>query len=204
MKRVISIILLIILISALTGCTETTDENSYEMMTAEAINGNYLSALEYYNDGGADDPNSADWYFYSVAMNDYVAKGCLGYSYDLLTKKCSSSFTLANKKAAEIKDIVSGFDGAYKCGRNYLYIQNGKIAVNNGAHLLGNVYCTDEIAIKDGTYYWSTHSVDGEDVLRYKLTLTDSGVTVTAVDEANNMYAGEYVTDYSEIPELTY
>ena len=97
MKRVVSIILLILLISALTGCTETTDENSYEMMTGAAIDGNYSSALEYYNDGGADDPNAADWYFYSVAMNDYVANGCLGYSYDLLTKKCSPYFTFANK-----------------------------------------------------------------------------------------------------------
>lgn len=205
MKRIISILACILLILALSGCTKT-DDSAYEMMTGEAIDGNYASALEYYNNGGADSGNAdvVDWYFYSMAMNDCTVKGCLGYTYDLLVNKCSSSFENAKSKAAEIKALMTDFDGAYNCGMFYLYIFDGKIAVNNGSHLTGTVYCSEELVLKDDTYYWARHSVDGEDTLMYTLTLTDSGITVTAVDEANNMYAGEYVPDNCEIPKLIY
>ena len=193
------------MIFAFAGCTRVND-NAYEMMTDAAINGDYAAAIGYYDDGGAASGKTdvTDWYFYSMAMNDYITNGCLGYSYDLLSNKCSASFVIATQKATEIDALTENFDGAYRCGRNYLYISDGKIAVNNGSHLTGTVYCTDELAIKDGTYYWATHSVDGEDTLLYTLTLTDSGVTVTAVNESDTMYAGEYVPDHSEFPTLIY
>lgn len=205
MKKIISILVCILLISALSGCTKT-DDNAYELMTQSALEGDFAAAVEYYNKGGADSGNSdvLDWYLYSIAMNDYTVNGCLGYSYDLLVNKCSSSFEKAKSKAAEIKALTTDFDGAYNCSMFYLYISEGKIAVNKGSHLTGTVYCTDELALKDGTYYWVNHSVDGEDTLLYTLTLTDSGITVTAVDEENNMYSGEYVPDNCEMPMLIY
>lgn len=205
MKKVISMIVCVVIVFAFASCDKVQD-NSYEMMTDAAIGGDYGAALEYYDKGGADSGKSdvADWYFYSLAMSNYATNGCLGYSYDLLNDKCSSSFAPAKEKAAEIIALTESFDGAYNCGMNYLYIKDGKIAVNNGSHLTDTVYCTDELVLKDSTYYWAKHSVEGEDALMYILTLTDTGITVTAVDESNNMYAGEYVTDYCEFPDLIY
>lgn len=205
MKKLALIILCIVIAAAFGGC-EKVNNNAYEMMTDAAINGNYADALEYYNKGGAASgkTDTTDWYFYSMAMNDYAVNGCLGYPYSLLNNKCSDSFSYADKRAAEIKTHTDKFEGTYKCGMMYLYIQNGIVAVNNGAHLTGTVYCTDELAVKDGKYYWATHSADGEDIFRYELILTDNGITVTPVTDTDNMFAGEYVTDYFETPVLTY
>lgn len=206
MKKIISIIVCVLMLSALSGCSKKTDDSAYEMMTAEANNGNYDAALEYYHKGGADSGSEdvVDWYFYSMAMSDFESDGCIGYSYDLLANKCNSSFGKAKSKASEIKALVEDFDGAYNCGMTYLYIFDGKIAVNNGSHLTGTVYCSEEIVLRDDTYYWARHTVDGEDTLLYTLTLTDTGITVTAVDEANNMYAGEYLPDNCEMPQLIF
>ncbi len=206
MKKIIMVITFFCLLISLAGCTAKVDESAYEAMTDAAINGDYAAAIEYYDNGGAASGNTdvVDWHFYSVAMNDYITNGCLGYSYDLLKNKCSASFALSQQKAEDIYALIEDFDGAYNCGTYYLYINDGKIAVNNGSHLTGTIYCTDEIAYKDGTYYWAKHSVNGEDSLLYTLVLTDSGLTVTPVDESGNMYSGEYVTDFCELPELIY
>lgn len=203
MKKIISVFVCVLMVISLSGCTKRA-ENAYEMMTQSALSGDYAAAVEYYNKGGAEAVNEdvADWYFYSLAMNDYTVKGCLGYSYDFLMNKCSPAFAKAQAKATEIKALVSDFNGAYNCGMFYLYINDGKIAVNNGSHLTGTVYCNEELVLKDNTYYWAKHSLDGDDILMYTLTLTDTGISAVAVDEANNMYAGDYVSDKCEMPQL--
>lgn len=205
MKKTVAIIMCLVLAIAFAGCSKV-DESSYEAMTGAAIGGNYADALNYYENGGADSGNAdvLNWYYYSMAMNDYTSDGCLGYSYDLLVNKCSNAFSPADGKAEELLSLMKSFDGAYSCGRYYLYIDDGKIAVGDYTQLTGTVYCTDELVLKNGTYYMAKHSVDGEDTLLYTLTLSDSGITVTAVDDANNMYAGEYTPITCEFPELVF
>lgn len=215
MKKYISIIMSVILVFSLTACSDGNDthvrfeneQEAYEAMTGAIEEGDYEAAINYYNSGAADSAESdvVSQYYYSLAMYSYEEKGCLGYSSDLLSDKCSSLFEPAREAFGEIQLITRNFDGSYKNGDYYyLYFADGKIAIGDGGQLTDTVFCNSEIVKKDGKYYWAEHNTDGEDKLIYEITLTGNGITLTALEEGNDMYAGDYTPFASEIPMLVY
>lgn len=176
-----------------------------EAMTDAVLEGNYNDAIRYYNSGAADaqDDNVVNWYYYSMALGQ-EDDGCIGYPLDLLQNRTGDYFELADEKIGELQLEARPFNGAYSNESFYLYIADGKIAVAY-EHLTGGVFCNGELVKQKDTYYWAEHSNDGADKLLYTITLTDSGLNLTAVEGAeDDLYAGTYTYVDAEMPELYY
>lgn len=211
MKKIISIIMLFTFLFSFSSCSKektynfNTADEAFEAMTNAAENGDYEEAIKCYENGAADsgDSNLTNWYYYSLAMDLYKNEGCLGYPYYLLTDRCSSLFENANKFANEIILCTRGYDGIYQYGNHYLYICQGKIAVGTNEQLSGVVFCKYELVMKDDEYYWAEHNAESEDTLLYKIEISQSGLTVTSVNN-ETAYSGEYTCFSGEMPELIY
>lgn len=215
MKKIIAIIMSIILVFSLAACSDSksadvkfeNEQEAYEAMTGAVEEGDYEAAINYYNSSAADSSESdvVSLYYYSLAMYAYEEKGCLGYSADLLSDRCSSLFEPAQEAYGKIQLLTRALDGSYQSGDFcYLYFVDGKIAIGEGGQLTGTVFCNSEIVKKDNKYYWAEHNTEGEDTLIYEITLTDTGITLTAVDESNDMYSGTYTPFAGEMPMLVY
>ncbi len=184
-----------------------SDDEAYEAMTGAALEGNFNDALRYYKSGGANADNSdvSDWYFYSMAVNDYNKKGCIGYSLDLLQNHVSMDFEQSDKIMGELQSAVRDYNGVYFNGDYYIYLSDGKIAVGEFVQLTDRTVTNGEIAVKDNVLYWAEHNVNGNDKLLYSIEITEKGLTLTAVEGAENaMYAGDYTPFAGEMPVLVY
>lgn len=213
MKKFLALMMSFVVLICLTSCGTDRKtvhfknaQEAYEAMTDAVENGNYEDAIAYYNSGAADSGNSdvVNHYYFSVAMNDNEEKGCLGYPLDIISR-CSDFFEPSKDAYGELQLLTRSLDGAYHCGQYYyLYFIDGKIAIGDGGQLTGSVYCDGELVCKDGTYYWAEHNTEGDDTLLYKIEITVNGITLTAVDETNNTYEGQYTGFSAEMPILTY
>lgn len=180
---------------------------AFEAMTGAVLDGNYQDAVRYYQSGAADADNAdtLSWYYYSLAVNDYEKDGCIGYPLELLQDRIGDDFELADEKIGELQIAARNFNGVYTDGGFYIYIADGKIAVGDGEHLTGDVFCTGELVKKDGIYYWAEHNNDGADKLMYTVTLSDGGIYLAAVEGASdNLYEGTYQYTAAEMPVLHY
>ena len=211
MKKISAVLAVIILIFTLTACTKSagdfdSPDEAFEAMTNAAENGDYAKALDYYENGAVDSGSAEliNWYYYSLAMNAYEENGCLGYAYNLLTDRCGDLFEPTQRESGNIQQYTRLFDGIYQYDRYFLYCADGKIALGIDTQLTGTVYCTGELVLTDDVYYWAEHNADGDDTLLYKLELSDSGLTLSAVSEENDEYSGTYSWYSGEMPVLVY
>lgn len=185
---------------------DSADE-AFEAMTGAVLDGEYQDAVRYYQSGAsdADNADTLNWYYYSLAVNDYEKNGCIGYPLELLQDRVGDAFELADEKLGELQIAARNYNGVFTDGGFYIYIADGKIAVGNGEHLTGDVFCTGELVKKDDTYYWAEHHNDGADKLMYTITLSDGGIYLAAVDGASdNLYEGTYQYTAAEMPVLHY
>lgn len=209
MKKFILISLFMVLVCCFSACTgDKVDDmaaidDAYESMSCAIENGDYNSAMEYYNNGASDsgNENAITLYYQALAMKGFAEKGCIGYSYDLITDKSEGAYELQKK----LNGHIAEFDGAYQSGSYfYVYFSDGKIAGKEGGQLQGETYCTGELVLIDNVYYWAKHNDSGADTLLYSVAKTSAGIKLTAVDSTNNIFEGEYESFNAEMPGLKY
>ncbi len=216
MKKTALILAIIMLVALLGGCKKSLDDgetalfdsadDAFEAMTDAIENGDYDDAVKYYNSGAADvdNPNITDYYFYSKAMSEYNEHGCIGYPLDLISN-CGDFFDKKAETDKLLREKAEVFNGAYENNGKMIYILDGKIAVSNGERLSGIVFCTSELAEKNGTYFWIDRSPEGVHTLKYNFEVTDTGIKVNlAGDNTDETYVGDYSRITAEFPELCY
>lgn len=212
MKKII-VIACFVMVCFLSACTGNSAkdiekaENAYEAMSCAVDEGNWQKAMEYYDNGASDsgNENSADLYYHALAMKSFSEKGCLGQPYDLTAHKSSIRTQGSESIINQIRTHTEIFDGAYQRGSHfYVYFSQGKIAGKEAEQLSGEAYCTGELVVIEGVYYWAEHNDSGADTLLYLVEKTQNGIKLTAVDNSNNIFEGEYQLYTTDMPQLKY
>ncbi len=216
MKKTALIIAILMLVTLFGGCKNTLAESetttdfsanadeSFKQMKDAIQQGNFSEAINQYNNGAAsvDDPDITSWYFYAMAMQKNTENNCLGCTIDLL-ENCGDLFELKNEKYAPLKETAEKLNGAYEARGNYLYIVDGKVKISEGEQIKGEDFCASELSFDGKTYYWVDISPDGTHTVMYKITKTETGVSVVLAGEnTDDKYVGEYSAFVSEYPTL--
>lgn len=185
-----------------------TPELAFEAMTDAAEKGDYSDALRCYRSGAADAKNSIlvnNYYFYSMAADDYTKKGCIGYPLDIVNNHVEAGFSPAQKLQADLLTASRRLNGVYEMSDMYIYIIDGKIAASVGTQIPEEAICTDELVMIKDEFYWAKHNKNGEDELLYKLELSGNTLVVTTAESnTDDIFSGTYTSANVELPILYY
>ena len=220
MKKIALIMCIILILAVFSACGEvhktlpdgqtelfSTDDEIYEAMTGAVEDGNYKSAVAYYNAGGAgaEKEDARDWYLYAMAMDEYNEYNCIGYPLDLLNEKVNEDFSPAKEKIEELRELAKEFDDIYTNDGRYVYICDGKIGTSVDTFVTDFLFCSYEIAIKDGEFYWTQHNADGTHTDLYTIKKENNQLVVTATENNDaDIFSGTYDIHVAEMPLLCY
>ena len=191
------------------GKTESFSDaaEAFESMSEAIEAGDFQAALDCYQNGAADaeELNLNSMYFYSLAMNEYDANGCVGYPLDILFNRTGDLYGPAKETYEKLLALVSPLNGVYSLDSTYIYISDGKIAVSEGGRLSELYFCDSEIAVNDGVFSWVKRTADGTHEVKYTIEVVENGIVLKAAkDSTDTVYEGEYKTVSAEMPELCY
>lgn len=222
MKKIISVILIFAMLLTFAACgddvkTPTADElvsvspeeaeELFEDMTDLAKDGKFDKAINSYIEGGAGstDEDLLNWYFYSLAMNEYETNGCIGYPVTLLEYNTDEDFELAQTALSELRMRAREFNGVYEFNGTYLYMLDGKVAMSVGERITDMTFTSYELAYKNGDYFIMHRNSDGAHMKAFTMKYNGGILSLIATDEnANDMYEGSYIRIQAEYPEILY
>ena len=223
MKKIISVMLIFAMLLTFAACgnndvkVPTADElvsvsaeeaeALFEDMTDLAKDGKFDKAIDSYISGaaGATDEDLLNWYFYSLAMNEYEQNGCIGYPVTLLEYNTDEDFEPAQTALSELRMKAREFSGVYEFNDTYLYMLDGKVAMSVGTRITDMAFTSYELAYKNGDFFIMHRNTDGTHTKAYTMKYNGGILSIMATDDnIEDMYEGSYIRIQAEYPEIYY